>query len=246
MRLWSLKPSLNYVNKSAAAMRHPLMLTDVRPGKRLRGSASTSAAANEVEDGGGHAVHVLGNLADGTAAPQTAPAAHVATQLTIGCVVICPFSYLIGRWRWAMCQAVGGLRLRRSISPRGRDIDPEPRRRPPGRRFVLHRAFGPRIRYAALEPGPLRPLERDLLLLLRASTPISRKLPHPPPSPKPWPLSDLHFFSSDSPFGRLCLVCALSVCSLCRPHEAAQATAAAARTAERAAGGAETTAAACA
>ena len=108
------------------------------------------------------------------------------------------------------------------------------------------RTFGPRIRYAALEPGPLRPLERDLLLLLRASTPISRHLPHPPPSPKPWPLSDLHFFSSDSPFGRLCLVCALSVCSLCRPHEAAQATAAAARTADRAAGGAETTAAACA
>ena len=28
-------------------------------------------------------------------------------------------------------------------------------------------------------------LERDLLLLLRASTPISRCLPHPPPSSKP-------------------------------------------------------------
>ena len=33
-------------------------------------------------------------------------------------------------------------RLRRSISPRGRDIDPEPRRRPPGRRFVLHGLSG--------------------------------------------------------------------------------------------------------
>ena len=154
--------------------------------------------------------------------------------------VKCPF--------WPHCRARASIWhwLRRSTSPRGRDIDPEPRRRPPGRRFVLRWTFGPRIRYAALEPGPLRPLERDLLLLLRASTPISRHLPHPPPSPKPWPLSDLHFFSSDSPFGRLCLVCALSVCSLCRPHEAAQATAAAARTADRAAGGAETTAAACA
>ena len=192
-----------------------------QPAKRLRGRPSTSAAVDEVADGGGHAFHVVGNPRNGTAAPQTAPAAHFATQLTIGCVVICPFSYLIGRWRWAMCQAVRGLRLRRSISPRGRDIDPEPRRRPPGRRFVLHRTFGPRIRYAALEPGPLRPLERDLLLLLRACTPISRHLPHPPPSPKPWPLSDLHFHSSDSTFGRLCLVSALSVCPLCRPRETA-------------------------
>ena len=60
-----------------------------------------------------------------------------------------------------------------------------------------------------------------------------------PPSPKPWPLSDLSFFSSDSPF-------ALSVCPLCRPREAARETAVAARTAARTAGVAEMIAAACA
>ena len=44
-------------------------------------------------------------------------------------------------------------RLRRSTNPRGRDIDPGLRRRPPGRRFVLHRTFGPRLRYAASNPA---------------------------------------------------------------------------------------------
>ena len=47
----------------------------------------------------------------------------------------------------------GQLGLRFSLNPRGRDIDPGLRRRPPGRRFVLHRTFGPRLRYAASNPA---------------------------------------------------------------------------------------------
>ena len=58
-----------------------------------------------------------------------------------------------------------------SPAQRARIIDPGPGRRPPGRRFALHRASGPRLRCAAPSPGPVRPLERGLLLLLRASTP---------------------------------------------------------------------------
>jgi hypothetical protein len=41
--------------------------------------------------------------------------------------------------------------------PEGSGHGPEPRRRPPGRRFVLHRTFGPRLGYAALGPCPCRP-----------------------------------------------------------------------------------------
>ena len=109
------------------------------------------------------------------------------------------------------------LWLRRTTSPMGRDIDPGPCRRPSGRRFVLHRTFGPRLRYAALQPNPLHLLELlDAAAAARLQA-ATRYQPHPPPSPKPWPLSDLHFHSSDLPFGHSCLVSALSVCPLCRP-----------------------------
>ena len=53
----------------------------------------------------------------------------------------------------AACASIR-LWLRRTTSPMGRDIDPGPCRRPSGRRFVLHRTFGPRLRYAALQPKP--------------------------------------------------------------------------------------------
>ena len=36
-------------------------------------------------------------------------------------------------------------------------VHPEPGRRPPGRRFVLHRTSGPRLRYAALSNPAFRP-----------------------------------------------------------------------------------------
>ena len=92
---------------------------------------------------------------------------------------------------------------------------------------------------AALEPGFLRPLKRVLLLLLRAFTPPSRALPHPPPSPQPWLPSGVRFRPSDPPLGRSCLVSALSMCHLCRPRNApstARLAAAAAVAAARAAG----------
>ena len=82
---------------------------------------------------------------------------------------------------------------------------------------------------------PARPLERVFLLLLCASTPPSRALPQPPPPPQPWPPSGVHLHRSDPPFGRWCIVSALSVCSVCRRREAAPAADAAARAAGRAA-----------
>ena len=64
--------------------------------------------------------------------------------------------------------------------------------------------------------------------------------------PKPWPPSDLHFRSSDSPFGRFCASVVHAPLRVpCRPREAARATAAAARTAARTAGAAVTMVAAC-
>ena len=74
--------------------------------KRLRGSSSTSAAADKVADGGGHALHVIGNPAGNTAAPQTSLELHFAAHLTITCVVKCPFSYVIGRWPEWTCDAI--------------------------------------------------------------------------------------------------------------------------------------------
>ena len=131
-----------------------------------------------------------------------------------------------------------------STAQRGGIVDPEPGRRPPGRRFVLHRTSGPRLRYAARSNPAFGPLERGLLLLLRASTPPPRSLPQPPPPPQPWPPSGIHFHRSDPPFGRSCIVSALSVYPVCRPREAASAAAAAARAAGRAAGAAGSMAAA--
>jgi hypothetical protein len=82
---------------------------------------------------------------------------------------------------------------------------------------------------------PARPLERGYLLLLKACTPPSRALPQPPPPPQPWPPSGVHLHRSDPPFGRSCIVSALSVCPVCRPREAPPAADAAARAAGRAA-----------
>ena len=56
-----------------------------------------------------------------------------------------------------------------------------------------------------------------------------------PPPPQPWPPSGVHFHRSDPPFGRSCIVSALSVCPVCRPREAPPAADAAARAAGRAA-----------
>ena len=66
------------------------------------------------------------------------------------CLVLLSPAFVIGKL--GACS-----HMSRSTSPRGRDIDPAPRRRPPDRRFVLHRTFGTRLRYAALEPSPCRP-----------------------------------------------------------------------------------------
>ena len=134
-----------------------------------------------------------------------------------------------------------------SPAQRARIIDPGPGRRPPGRRFALHRASGPRLRCAAPSPGPpLRPLERGLPLLLRASTRPPRALPQPPPPSQPWPPSGVHFHPSDPSFGRSCLVSALSCVPSARPGKATRPTAAGARAAARAAVAAGAMAAACA
>ena len=98
----------------------------------------------------------------------------------------------------------------RSISPVGRDIDPEPCRRPLGRRFVLHRTSGPRPQVYRPILCPPRPLERGLLLLLRASTLPFGSLPQPPPPPQPWPPSGVHFHPSDLPCGHSCVVSPLN------------------------------------
>ena len=70
---------------------------------------------------------------------------------------------------------------------------------PPGCRFGL--SFiglpGPLLRCA---PGPVRPLELGLPLLLRASSPPTRTLAQPPPSPQPWPPSGVHFHPLTRPF----------------------------------------------
>ena len=133
-----------------------------------------------------------------------------------------------------------------SPAQRARIIDPGPGRRPPGRRFALHRASGPRLRCAAPSPGPLRPLERGLPLLLRASTRPPRALPRPPPPSQPWPPLGVHFHPSDPSFGRSCLVSALSCVPSARPGKATRPTAAGARAAARAAVAAGAMAAACA
>ena len=129
----------------------------------------------------------------------------------------------------------------RSTAQRVGIVHPEPGWRPPGRRFVLHRTSGPRP--CTLHVG-MSALERGLLLLLRACTPPSRALPQPAPPPQPWPPSGVHFHPSDPPFGRSCIVSALSVCPVCRRREAASAAVAAARAAGRAAGAAGSMAAA--
>ena len=109
---------------------------------------------------------------------------------------------------------------------------------PPGRRFVLHRTSGPLLRCAAPSPGPVRPLERGLPPLLRASSPPSRALAQPPPSPQPWPPSGVHIHPSDPPFSRSCLVPALCCVPSDRSRVARRATDVAARVAGRAAGAA--------
>ena len=131
----------------------------------------------------------------------------------------------------------------RSTAQRVGIVHPEPGRRPPGRRFVLQRTSGPRPCTSHVHVG-MSALERGLLLLLRACTPPSRALPQPAPPPQPWPPSGVHFYRSDPPFGRSCIVSALSVCPVCRRREAASAAVAAARAAGRAAGAAASMAAA--
>ena len=87
-----------------------------------------------------------------------------------------------------------------SPARRARIIDPGSGRWPPGRRFVLHWTSGPLLRCAAPSPGPVRPLERGLPLLLRASAPPSRPLAQPPPPLQPWPPSGVHFHPLTRPF----------------------------------------------
>ena len=123
---------------------------------------------------------------------------------------------------------------------------PELRRQPPGRRFVLHRTSGPRPQVCRPILCPPRPLERGLLLLLHTSTRPPRALPQPPSPPQPWPPSGVHFHPSDPPFGPSCLVSALSCVPSARPGIAARPTAAGARAAARAAVAAGAMAAACA
>ena len=91
---------------------------------------------------------------------------------------------------------------------------------------------------------PARPLERGYLLLLKACTPPSRALPQPPPPPQPWPPSGVHLHRSDPPFGRSCIVSALSVCPVCSSRAAHRATDLAIRAAATAAGAARAMAAA--
>ena len=67
--------------------------------------------------------------------------------------------------------------------------------------------------YACMEVCVLA-LERGLLLVLRACTRPSRALPQPPPPLQPWPPSGVQFHRSDPPFGRSCIVSALSVYSV--------------------------------
>ena len=65
-----------------------------------------------------------------------------------------------------------------------------------------------------------------------------------PPPPQPWPPSGVHFHRSDPPFGRSCIVSALSVCPVCSSRAAHRATDLAIRAAARAAGAARAMAAA--
>ena len=85
--------------------------------------------------------------------PSTLPRLSCAGFIRLSAVDIssCPSSFSAAALQVCCCWRRGAAgQQARSFppSPRGRDIDPEPRRRPPRRRFVLHRTFGPRLRYA--------------------------------------------------------------------------------------------------